>query len=156
MPQINELLEENQPPHLRLYYFVLDAEEVVEHAVDARHIIFHEAIRERLVLAHHEYRETTASHIKAMLESGEVSSERLEEAGLTGAQLSAKITGYASARLFLLEWGGIKALKRAMRWMNSILGSLSTALPPAEALKELKEFIENGAKDVEELEGMNR
>lgn len=150
------ILQDNEP-HLRLYYFVLDTEEVLEQAIQAAPILFPQPLRGPLTQAYSEYRgeenyESPRHNLHYRLESGEVNYEGLVQVGLVDQQLNAKLTGYASARQALIQRGGLNSLRRTVRWMNSILGSLTSVLPPAEALKELKELVENGVKDVEELD----
>ena len=152
MPYLAEMMNTDDAPFRRLYYFVLDSEEVLEQVVQARHILFSITFRQLILEAHQSYNERSRGRIHGTLQGGDFDRERLVVAGLEGPQLNAKLGGYSQARIGLIERGGRKALGRALRWMNSILSSLSAAFPPAEALRELKELVENGAKDVEELE----
>lgn len=152
MPFLEEMLDSEQPAHRKLYFFVQDAEEVLEQAIQARHILFSLNLRDFISGAHASYREQNSERIHSILGNGNFDREKLFIAGLDGPQLDSKLAGYAHARVGLVHRGGLKALGRTLRWMNAILGSLSSAFPPAEALKELKELIENGAKDVQELE----
>ena len=152
MPFLEEMLNRARPAYIRLYFFVQDAEEVLDQAIVARDILFSIELREFIYRAHSSYREQSRERIHGLLRDGDFDRDRLLLAGLEGPQLDAKLAGYAHARVGLIQRGGLKALGRTLRWINAILGSLSAALPPAEALKELKELIENGAKDVRELE----
>jgi hypothetical protein len=72
--------------------------------------------------------------------------ERLEAAGLTGLPLRIK----ALLLLFDVSRGRIK---RIINRINSLLGSLSTAFPPAEIIKEFKDQTEASMGDLEDSEG---
>jgi hypothetical protein len=66
----------------------------------------------------------------------------LNEAGLSGAQLSAKLVPFARWRT---EWRSVRsleALQRALRRANIVLGSLASVLPGVEAFKEFKDTTE--------------
>jgi len=71
--------------------------------------------------------------------------------GLTGPELQAKLLGYVNARQVLDGQGGLRNWRRAWGWMKAILQSLGKAFPPAAAILELADLIENGAKDIEDL-----
>jgi len=69
-----------------------------------------------------------------------------------GNQLFMKLRGYLRARNEFRSKAGIERLKRLLKWMNSLLGSM--ALIPVlsnlvEPIKELKEAIENMIEDTE-------
>jgi hypothetical protein len=67
---------------------------------------------------------------------------QLEEAGLSGNQLTAKLKWLNDAWKKFKEKGTVKLLKKLLEWINLILGSIAIIVPKAEALKELKEAIE--------------
>jgi hypothetical protein len=67
---------------------------------------------------------------------------RLGDAGLLGAQLTAKLAPF---RRWWAEWRSarsLESLQRALKRANVILGSLASVLPGVEALKEFKETTE--------------
>ena len=79
--------------------------------------------------------------------------DRLQAVGLGGANLALKTSGWRRAREAM---GGVfapRAARRMFRWANTILGSLAVVVPPAEALKELKEATENTYEDVLDVAG---
>lgn len=77
--------------------------------------------------------------------------DRFARAGLAGKQLQLKLDGYNEARKQPKPdfprrkrgWFG-----RIFGWANVLLGSLATVLPGAEALKEFKESLEQGLKEL--------
>jgi hypothetical protein len=76
--------------------------------------------------------------------------EGLEGAGLLGRQLKVKIEG--ARRAFSRVWrSGIDGLRRHtgsfLRWGDIILGSLTSVIPAAEAIKEFKEAVEADVND---------
>jgi len=77
---------------------------------------------------------------------------RLEQFGLTGANLRAKLAGWGRAFARLSENGApvLAFFRSAFRWANTILGSIIAALGIGEALKELKEAAENSYEDAAE------
>lgn len=71
----------------------------------------------------------------------------LREAGLTGKQLDFKLGRFNEAFTRFHERGTLKLLDKVLRWTNSILKSLISALPGAEAIKGFKEALENELAD---------
>jgi hypothetical protein len=78
---------------------------------------------------------------------GERIDDRLERAGLTGAQLDLKLSGWRGALDRFFNTPGRGLLRRALRWGNVVLGSLAGAIGAAEAIKEFKETVEAGLED---------
>lgn len=152
----DELLNENIRPTERLASFVGDLDKLLEEAISAGTVLFRWELRESLPRAHVEAREACVYRLQSLLVGNNELSQgldgALESAGLTGAQLHSKLLGYSDARIRFLVFGSRRYLKRALRWANTLLGSLSTVLPIAEPLLELKETVENGATDVDEME----
>ncbi|HEU4454966.1 MAG TPA: hypothetical protein VFR81_18020 [Longimicrobium sp.] len=75
---------------------------------------------------------------------------RLEVCGLKGAQLTMKTQ---QARLSFSDWlieKSKRKLRRVLKWSNILLGSLAAVLPPAHALKEIKESVEAGIDEAEQ------
>lgn len=73
--------------------------------------------------------------------------EPLDQRGLSGPGLRLELQGF---------WGRMFAFGRRMnrpwvrsmfRWANTILGSLAAVFPPADAIKEFKESLENLIED---------
>lgn len=84
-----------------------------------------------------------AETIAAELRSDEVA-ERLSDAGLTGAHLRMKLSGFGRS---LVEWfqaHTVRAAKGALSWANLILASMQSAVlaPVVELLKEFKDASE--------------
>lgn len=74
----------------------------------------------------------------------------LTDADLIGANRARKTAGWRRAVQRFKRSVSRNTLGRAFRWANMILGSLAAVIPPAEALKELKEYAENLITDAEE------
>ncbi len=66
----------------------------------------------------------------------------LQQAGLFGAQLTAKLNAVNQAWENFQIWGSVKKLKKLLGWTILVLGSLSSILPGAEALQEMAELME--------------
>jgi hypothetical protein len=76
--------------------------------------------------------------------------QRLDSAGLSGADLELKLHGYDRAHAIFVQSPSRRLLKSVLRWANVLLGSLVSALGAGEALKELKEAVEAGVEDRED------
>ena len=86
-------------------------------------------------------------------------SKRLSFAGLDGVQLDLKLKGfnasYENLKLFKLLGFFDSTKKKALRklllkilkWINILLGSISSLIPAGEAIKEYKEAIEAGLEE---------
>ena len=167
MPYVEQLRSTDLPDWVRLGYFLADTDELVRDILSAGWLFFDEGLRLRIHNAHRSMRNRVFSRSVNIDENWQVPSdlapkvwprnygeaivEQLEKEGLLGDELDAKLEGYARARRSQIQSGGGSALRRTLRWMKAILQSLGSAFPPAAAILELVELIENGAKDVEEL-----
>ncbi len=78
-----------------------------------------------------------------------VSDDAFERAGLTGAQLNLKVSGWRRAWARFRNDRRPRILRRALRWANVLLGSLAGVIGAAEPLKELKEAVEAGVEGEE-------
>ncbi|MFE3445156.1 hypothetical protein ACFXNW_19170 [Nocardia sp. NPDC059180] len=76
--------------------------------------------------------------------------ERLDEAGLSGPELAFKREGWRNARQAGLQAPSLRPLKRWLKWIDVILGSLIAVIGAGEGLKELKEGFEAELEDIEE------
>ncbi|NEW37900.1 hypothetical protein GV794_12000 [Nocardia cyriacigeorgica] len=76
--------------------------------------------------------------------------ERLDGAGLSGAELAFKRAGWSNARGAGRAAPAPGPLKRWLRWIDVILGSLIAVIGAGEGLKELKEGFEAELDDIEE------
>jgi hypothetical protein len=74
----------------------------------------------------------------------------LADADLMGASRERKVSGFRRALQRFRARSSRRTLGRVFRWANMILGSRATVIPPAEALKELKEYAENLVANEEE------
>jgi hypothetical protein len=70
-------------------------------------------------------------------------SPSLEDAGLLGANRERKTRGWRRALDRFRSWPTRKSLSRVFRWANMLLESLAAVVPPAQALKEFKQYAEN-------------
>lgn len=94
----------------------------------------------------------------ALLEAPDSVDEQLAAAGLTGVQLEMKLGAHRTASNRAREArphqppiGFRKIFKSLLGWINVWLGSLVAALGGGEAIKEFKEFLEQGVDDAENL-----
>jgi hypothetical protein len=78
---------------------------------------------------------------RELLESEDLNWEDVEGIGLTGRMLDWK-------QRFLDATVGGGGISRFLKIANSFLGSLSKVLPPLEAVKEYKEFVEAGLRSL--------
>lgn len=63
--------------------------------------------------------------------------------GLSGKQLALKLKGFELAEAALRPSGWAEGpVKKVLKWINILLGSILAGLPGAEPLKELKESLE--------------
>ena len=67
---------------------------------------------------------------------------KLEEAGLSGNQLQLKLGILNRIWEKFKDSGTAKLLRKLLGWINKILESLAMAIPGGEAVKELKDAIE--------------
>ena len=101
-----------------------------------------------------------------LLEARPVMDEQLLAVGLAGRELDIKLAAYnnareraqaATAQLATVVpqprvRGWLMPLFRSvLGWINRILGSLKAVFPQAEAIKEFKEFVEQGVDDAQNL-----
>lgn len=96
-----------------------------------------------------------------LLDAPDSIDEALAAAGLTGAQLEMKLRAHRTASNRAREAqppqpptppiGFRKIFKSLLGWINVWLGSLVTAVGGGEAIKEFKEFLEQGVDDAENL-----
>ncbi|MFC9876246.1 hypothetical protein [Nocardia salmonicida] len=68
--------------------------------------------------------------------------EGLDKAGLSGPELAFKRAGWDNARQTALNTPTLRPLKRWLKWIDVILGSLLSVIGVGEGLKELKEGVE--------------
>lgn len=86
-----------------------------------------------------------------MLDAERGRTDELEALGLVGNELEMKLAGFTNAFERFVMLGGVRALKKVLRWINLFLGSLASAVPGVDALKEVKEAVEIGIDEAEEV-----
>jgi len=139
----------------RLSEFLRDVDELFQAILGADWLFFQEDLRQPITLAHSQAQDRVFAPSTALRPPTLISEEYHEELareGLTGDELNAKLSGYVTARRTLARRGGLANFRRAWRWMKAILSSLGRAFPPAGAILEIADLIENGFKDVGDLE----
>jgi hypothetical protein len=132
-----------------------DAEALIGLLLDTYRLLLPEELHQPILVAWPRNRKRFAL-VRAILDQPTPSLEKgLEEVGLSGDDLALKVAGYGRARRELdmavaipkpprgLGW----LFQRVLAWLNIVLGSLSTVIPGAEAIKEFKDSIENGIED---------
>jgi hypothetical protein len=137
--------------------FVDEFRELMEEVTDGRHPgLIPSEYRGELRQAFEELAGVFAQVSNALLDPAiETSAVPPARLSLTGADLigpsrERKISAFRRGLARFRGRATHKTLGRALRWANMILGSLATVIPPAEALKELKEYAENLNMDAEE------
>ena len=78
---------------------------------------------------------------------GGESDRELEGAGLTGASLSLKMTGFRQSFSAFLANQIPRLLLNVLKWANIALKSLATIFNAAEPIKEFKEAMEAGVEE---------
>ena len=142
----------------RLEHFLESVLDLLRIGAQSRFLLFGLRVRDRWQVAIESLDEERVRAVFAMLREVPPDARlapagvSLENVGLSGPELDAKLAAYADARVRFHHVGGLSNLRRTVRWAKAILGSLTKAIPFAEFILELIEFIENGAADVRDLE----
>jgi hypothetical protein len=76
--------------------------------------------------------------------------ERLDGAGLSGAELAFKRAGWSNARRAGRAAPTLGPLERWLKWIDVILGSLIAVIGAGEGLEELKEGFEAELEDLDD------
>ena len=87
---------------------------------------------------------------KIAIEEGTVDATKLEAAGLTGASLALKLTGFNRAMTAFRTRPLRYLFRRILKWANTLLGSLAVVLEVLHLVKELKEAVEHGMDEGED------
>jgi hypothetical protein len=115
--------------------------QLLQKIIDARDLLIPLSRRDLLEAAWNDFMQQWDS-LLGQLAQHQYQPQQLEQAGLTGSQLTMKLHGFWKAWEAFNWFVGRKRLKRVLEWINMILGSLGKVVPLVEALKELKEAIE--------------
>jgi hypothetical protein len=137
-------------PTETLSQFLRKVDQTLQIAVDSRAILFREELREQILTAWNEVvRNRLISYTTQVenVEKEEKEPKFFGEHGLTGSELTPKLTGFDLAFETFKKWGTVRLLKKLLRWINSILGSLIESIPGGGAIKEFKELIENAIEE---------
>jgi len=102
-------------------------------------ILFKQKFRQPILDAWNAIKGTVSS---VMSSFNSLATTDLQNAGLIGKQLDLKLAGLNAAWTNFLQNGTVRFLKDLLGWVNSLLGSLATLIPPVEAWKEFKEAME--------------
>ncbi len=143
------------PPANTLDDFIDQTETLLQELVDNRDSLMRRHLRDSLHRAWTALRTRDAFN-QLRIGLRQTLPNQLTVAGLDGAELDLKLEGFNEAmdafRLQMQATGWIgrrlrKLLLRLLKWINTILGSLSSVIPSGEAIKELKEVLENGVEE---------
>ncbi len=124
--------------------FLTYLERLLKIVVDARDILFDEELRQRLLDAWDGVVKKFPD-IKQELDS--LSQSKLQAKGLSGKEAEAKLFGFKRVFRAFRKFGGLKLLRRALKWADVILGSLASIIPGIDSIKEFKESVEAGLDD---------
>lgn len=143
MPQPIEYFEREEESTRMVF---LDATvELIDNVNEARWLLSYEDMRDPLDSVWEEARGRYESNRDGIREwiTRKLSDEDLAVYGLSGAQWEAKYRGFSNAYRGLWHRGGLRLLKRVLKWINNILSSLIAALSPSlDFLKEMKDLVE--------------
>jgi len=128
--------------------FLHKVKETLEIAVSSRGVLFRQELRELISIAWIETVSTRLGYYTAEVDKVERKDPKsLSEHGLTGPELTAKLTGFDLAFEAFKQWGTVRLLKKLLGWINSILDSVIDSIPGGGAIKEFKELIENAIEE---------
>lgn len=124
--------------------------------VQARWLLSYQAMRKPLYNAWDKVDKDYRSQKDDIRRIIDRNSDYLEEHGLTGDQWKAKFSGFRHAYNHLWARGGLRALKRVLKWINNLLSSMKDALSTIFGLgflKEMKDLVEAVMDDTLEPAG---
>ena len=122
--------------------FMRHTRDVLRKLVDAREVLFRESVRQLIEDSWKLIDQAIESVITELQTAGSGLTPKLKAAGLTGPQLKLKLAGFNRAFERFSERGTVMLAKKVLKWINKILGSLMSAIPGAEPIKEFKEALE--------------
>ncbi|HZZ77121.1 MAG TPA: hypothetical protein VFE62_01300 [Gemmataceae bacterium] len=128
--------------------FLEDVDKLFDNIVDCwSHILFKESDRQPVADAWAEVKSNLPTLIVAINSANNRS--KLKDAGLENGskQLELKLKGVSDAWSRFWLSGTVRLLKDLLSWINAILGSIASAIPGGEGIKELKEAIEKLIQD---------
>jgi len=143
----------------RLIETLHSSREVMALIVEHRSVLFKKDIGDYVSKAWPEVKGHFDIVEKELLKPDPQISKKLSLAGLDGAQLDLKLKGFNASyeNLKLSKLLGffdatkkktlLKLLLKILKWINILLGSISSVIPAGEAIKEYKEAIEAGLEE---------
>jgi hypothetical protein len=120
---------------------------VLDSAVDARSVLCRQKLRDPIRDAWIDVRLLIENAQGQLNQASHKLNAALGEAGLSGAQLVLKMTGFQAAFDRFVQRGTLNLLGKVLKWINSILQSLLSAIPGAEGIKEFKDSLESEIED---------
>ena len=130
-----------------LIRFVQRTEDVFNLIVVSRHILFREQTRQLIESAWPDVDAEIKDVLKELDSASPQLQDNLGKVGLSGSQLELKIAGFDRVLERFTKRGTLKLLNKLLTWINNILGTLLSAVPSAEAIKEFKDVIEAELND---------
>lgn len=117
--------------------------EALELMVGSRDLLFREESRERMAEAWEELIPQWEIIEDSLRDPSDEILERLKAAGLTGSQLEMKLHFVQGVFDKFRKYGSTFLLRRLLSALNKLLGSLLSAVPGVEAVKEYKDYAES-------------
>ena len=134
----------NDSTRAELVAFLHDLQKVLGYAVEAWEQY---APTEDLDDVYGAWVELQPAFDEAHREIDNVEPDGLQSVGLMGAQLRLKLNGFGRRLTRFWNDTGRGALRSVLRWADVPLGSLATAIPGVDPIKEFKEIVERGIED---------
>ena len=127
--------------------FLTDTRNVFQKVVDAREVLFREDVRKLIKDSWDQIQRNITSVSSTVKDADSQLCQKLGQVGLSGVQLSLKLTSFKRALKRFTDRGTLKLLEKVLKWINKILGSLMAAIPGTEPIKEFKDAIEEELDD---------
>ena len=138
-------------PNYTLQKFLTDLGKILDDIYSARNILFRETFRKELEQTNSNKEwENIIQELKNTISSANTKQKELQNVGLDGKMLDLKLLGFLENYGEYDKKGGIRRLKKLIKYAKIILGSLSKVFDKyVELLKELLEALEMGIEESE-------
>jgi hypothetical protein len=127
--------------------FLDSVRSVLDSVVDARSVLCREKLRNPIRDAWQDVRLLIEAAQGELDQADSRLNKALGEAGLSSTQLAFKMQGFRAALDRFVQRGTLSLLGKVLKWINSILQSLLSAIPGAEGIKEFKDSLEAEIED---------
>ncbi len=126
-----------------LVRIITTTREVLELMVESKELLFRSESRKRMTVAWEELAPRWREIEDQLSDPSDEVLNKLRLAGLTGAQLEMKVQYIEGVHEKFREHGSLFLLRRVLSALNKLLGSLLSAVPGVEAVKEYKDYAES-------------